>query len=188
MEQQTVDITGLFDKYYSGQRNLRNVVWIHSEQVARKALDIINRLKLPVDREFVYCGAMLHDIGVVCCNAPDIGAFGSLPYICHGTEGRRMLEEEGLSKLALICERHTGSGLTCKQIEETNLPIPHRDMLPLTLEEKLICYADKFFSKSGDLYEEKPLQKIVDQLSRHGNDTVSRFLELHELFRTRNTY
>ncbi len=81
-----------------------------------------------------------------------------------------------------MCERHTGSGLTVEDIERQKLPLPHRDMLPISLEEKLVCYADKFFSKSGDIEREKSLEKVIESMRRHGEDTLNRFLELHALF------
>lgn len=126
---------------------------------------------------------MLHDIGVVRCDAPSIYCYGSLPYICHGVEGRRMLDELALPRHALVCERHTGSGLSCDDIIRQNLPLPHRDMLPISLEEKLICYADKFFSKSGNLTQEKPLEKVIGQMKSFGEDSFNRFMQLHSLFR-----
>jgi uncharacterized protein len=50
-----------------------------------------------------------------------------------------------MEKFARICERHTGSGLTAEEIVSGGLPLPERDFLPETLEEKIICLADKFF-------------------------------------------
>ncbi|MGN0870148.1 MAG: hypothetical protein ACI4UV_03075 [Victivallales bacterium] len=60
---------------------------------------------------------------------------------------------------ARICERHTGSGLTAEDVWKQSRPIPERDYLPESLEEKLICLVDKFFSKFGD-GKEKSLEKI----------------------------
>ena len=172
----------LFNLYYADQEKLKEKVLTHSRQVANKAIEIIDNRQLPVNREFVYYGAMFHDIGVFRCNAPDIHAFGPLPYICHGVEGHDLLLKHGLPEFAGICERHTGSGITLSQIVENNLPLPHREMVPQTLEEMLICYADKFYSKSGDLLKEKPLDKIIRQMEAHGADSLKRFLELHSRF------
>ena len=123
--------------------------------------------------------ALLHDIGIFLCDAPDICCTGTLPYICHGVEGRRLLEAEGLPRHALVCERHTGSGLTVDDIVRQGLPLPHRDMTPQTLEEKLVCYADKFYSKSGDIQAEKPFGRVLKSIARHGKDAEARFLSLH---------
>ena len=83
---------------------------------------------------------------------------------------------------ARVAERHTGAGLTAAEIEAQKLPLPRTDMLPETMEEKLICYADKFFSKSGDPKKEKSLEKVMEQMKSHGEDTLARFMELHRLF------
>ena len=54
---------------------------------------------------------MLHDIGIIRCNAPGIQCFGNEPYICHGRIGAEMLRAEGFPHHARVCERHTGRGL-----------------------------------------------------------------------------
>ena len=177
-----VDINGLYDLYYKDNPQLRRIIFIHSNQVARKALEIVKAKNIAIDSHLVYLGAMLHDIGVVKCHAPEIYAFGDLPYICHGIEGKNILQKHGLYQLAGFCERHTGSGLTAKEISLANLPLPKKDMLPVTLEEKLICYADKFFSKGGDLTKEKSILEIENQMKRYGDEVLNRFQALHKMF------
>lgn len=176
------DIEQIFKPLYKDNRELLATVTIHSGCVARKALDCLKRRGIEADTEFVGEAALLHDIGVVKCNAPSIFCYGSLPYICHGVEGRKILEAAGLPRHALVCERHTGSGLSVTDIERQKLPLPHRDMLPLSIEEKVICYADKFYSKSGNLTEEKPFEKVIAQMERFGPESLKRFLALHEMF------
>ena len=176
-----VDYQGIIDKYYVNDSRLRAILMTHSRLVADKALEIGRRLE-GVDLEFVEEAAMLHDIGIIRCDAPEICCHGDLPYICHGIEGRKILESEGLPRHALVCERHTGSGLTVDDIITQHLPLPHRDMTPQSIEEKLICYADKFFSKSGDITKEKPIEKVIKSMERHGQNTLLRFMALHKLF------
>lgn len=177
-----IDYEKLIDKYYYDNSRLRTILTVHSRLVADKAIACARNRKLDVDLEFVEEAAMLHDIGIFRCNAPDISCFGQYPYICHGIEGAKILEAEGLPRHALVCERHTGAGLTVEDIINQNLPLPRRDMTPRTIEEKLICYADKFYSKSGDIGREKPLEKVILSMSRHGEDSLKRFLDLHQLF------
>ncbi len=177
-----LDIAGIFDLYYKDNPELLYTVATHSECVARKALDCLQTKGIEADLDFVNEAALLHDIGVVKCDAPSIFCYGDLPYICHGVEGRRMLDTLGLHRHALVCERHTGSGLTTDDIIRQNLPLPHRDMCPVSIEEKAICYADKFFSKSGKLTEEKPLAKVISQMEKFGPDSLQRFLTLHSMF------
>ena len=180
------DINFLFHKYYGDNPELRRIVTIHSQQVARKALQIRDAKNLPLDPIDVFCAGMLHDIGVVKCSAPDIFAFGALPYIRHGLEGKKILEKNGLNKYASICVTHTGSGISKENIKNNKIPLPIKDYLPTTLLEKLICYCDKFYSKSHNLTKEKSVEQIITQLEKFGEDSVKRFLELHELFNCDN--
>lgn len=177
-----IDPIGIINKYYQPGSDLHKTLTVHSALVRDKALECIRRRGLEVDTDFVAEAAMLHDIGIFRCNAPDIYCMGTLPYICHGVEGRKILDAEGLPLHALVCERHTGAGLTIEDIKKQNLPLPLRDMTPQSIEEKAICYADKFFSKSGDIREEKSLERVMRSMERHGADTLNRFLELHSIF------
>lgn len=175
-------VIDIFSRVYGNQQDLLATVLTHSEAVAGLALDIARRKNLNVDLDFVKEAALLHDVGVIRCHAPSILCMGELPYICHGIEGRKILEQEGMPRHALVCERHTGSGLTVEDIIAQNLPLPHRDMCPQSPEEKLICYADKFFSKSGELTRQKPLEKVIAQMEKLGQGPLRRFLELNNMF------
>lgn len=177
-----MNFNDIFNRFYSDNPDLLSTVTVHSECVARKAIRCLEERKIDADLDFVWEAAMLHDIGVVRCHAPSIFCFGTEPYICHGIEGRKMLDSLGLHRHALVCERHTGSGLSVSDIIRQDLPLPHRDMLPLSVEEKVICYADKFFSKSGNLTEEKKLEKVIAQMEKFGADSLNRFLDLHSMF------
>ncbi len=155
---------------------------VHSRSVAEKAITIANaHPELKIDKQFVEEAAMLHDIGIFRTNAPGIQCFGTEPYICHGTIGAQLMREEGFPLHALVCERHTGAGLSLMEIERQNLPVPHHDMLPLSLEEKLICFADKFFSKTH-LEKEKSLEQARQSLVKFGEEGVARFDAWASLF------
>lgn len=178
------DINWLFNKYYHDNPELLRIVMTHSEQVAKKALEIARKKRLPLDPKDIYIAAMLHDIGVVKCHAPDMNAVGKLNYLQHGVEGRKILEENKLFKFAKVCSNHTGSGISRKEIIKNNLPLPHKDFLPKTLLEKLICYADKFYSKSHDLTREKNVEEILLQMKKFGPESYQRFVKLHQLFQS----
>ena len=124
---------------------------------------------------------MIHDIGVFLTNAPSIYCTGDQPYICHGVLGAELMRADGYPRHALVCERHTGTGLTVADIIAQNLPLPHRDMCPVSLEEKLVCFADKFYSKSNP-DREKPLDKVRKSVARYGEDSLRRFEEMAALF------
>lgn len=169
----------LLNKYYPHGSNAHRIITVHSELVTRKALAVCSiHPELQVDLQFIKEAAMLHDIGICKTNAPDIGCFGDLPYICHGYMGHDILVSEGYPRHGFVCERHTGTGLSLHDIITSNLPLPHREMLPISIEEIIICYADKFFSKSR-VSEELTVDKIVKNLSKYGQDKVDLFLSWH---------
>lgn len=177
-----LDCIKILEKYYTRGSELYNLLIAHSQQVANFALEIAHRNpQLNIDCDFVFEAAMLHDIGVFKTHAPSIHCVGDMPYICHGIIGRGILEAEGLPRHALVCEHHTGSGLTIDEIIAQELPLPHRDMFPTTIEEKLVCYADKFFSKSR-IAPAKPLEKVQADMARFGEASLNRFNELTALF------
>ena len=172
----------LIDKYYPEDNELRHILINHSQSVARKALQIVSsHPELHLDAQFVEEAAMLHDLGIFRTDAPGIQCFGSEPYICHGRLGAEILRKEGYERHARVCERHTGAGITCKEIIAQGLPLPHQDFLPETLEEKVICYADKFFSKTH-LDQEKSIEKAEKSLAKFGEDGVMRFREWERMF------
>ena len=125
--------------------------------------------------------AMVHDIGIFLTNAPGIGCFGDFPYLCHGYLGADLMREEGYPIHALVCERHTGAGISLSDIEMSDLPLPRRDMIPLSKEEQVICFADKFFSKTK-LGMEKTVEKARKSISRYGGDGLERFDKWCECF------
>lgn len=172
----------IIEKYYPKDSDLYSIILTHSRCVARKALECIRNKAIRADEQFICEAAILHDIGIFRCDAPGIECFGTEPYIRHGIIGADILRAENLPRHALVCERHTGAGITCEEIIAQDLPLPHRDMLPLSIEEKAICYADKFYSKSRKLDEEKPLEKIRRQMYALGEDVGLRFDSLHNIF------
>lgn len=175
----------LIDKYYDPGSRTHEILLIHSEQVMRKALELAERVRhLNPDLTFVQEAAMLHDMGIFLTYAPDIGCYGEHPYILHGPLGRDLLEKEGLPKHALVCERHTGVGLSRKEIKRQNLPLPKRDMLPISIEEKIICLADCFYGKNPDkLGKEKSIEKIEKKARAFGGENPKRLAEFRKLFR-----
>ncbi|MEN2995137.1 MAG: HD domain-containing protein [Thermodesulfovibrio sp.] len=176
-----MDPVEIIKKYYNPQTLAFIILVNHSYKVAEKALKIAE--KLEVDRQFIYEASMLHDIGIFMTNTPKFDCHGSYPYIAHGYLGRQLLEKEGFPKHALVCERHTGVGITKEEIIKKNLPLPHRDMVPITLEEKIIAYADKFFSKESDgSVRIRTVDEIIEDLSRYGEDKVKTFKEWIEFF------
>ena len=177
-----MDYNEIIDKYYPEANQLRDIFFTHSTLVAKRALAICDaHPELHLDRQFVEEAAMLHDIGIFRCDAPGICCHGTEPYLRHGLIGGEIMRSEGFPRHARVCERHTGAGLTREEIINQDLPLPHQDFLPETLEEKLVCYADKFYSKSHP-DSEKTFEQAKKSIGRFGEDVLRRFLEWKAMF------
>ena len=163
-----MDYQAIIDKYYPEDNQLRYILMTHSTLVTKRAVRICDlHPELLLDRQFIIEAAMLHDIGIFKCNAPGIYCFGSEPYLIHGRIGAELLRAEGYPKHARVCERHTGAGITKEEI--------------ITMEEKVICYADKFFSKTHPEVE-KTIEQAERSLKRFGEEGLERFKGWEKLF------
>jgi uncharacterized protein len=173
----------IIEQFYEPGTSLYQTLVHHSRVVAKKSLAIAQSLDLPglnlkkLDLKFIEHAAMLHDIGIFMTRARSLGCIGENPYICHGYLGRKLLDEQGLSKeFGLVCERHTGAGITKENIEKNNLPLPARDMVPITIEEKIICVADKYHSKSPKKKDAIiTTADIIQELGNISQDHADRF-------------
>lgn len=181
-ENREPDWRAVIDRYYLAGSRLRDILISHSSAVAQLALHLARKNALDLIPEEIETAAMLHDIGIFATNAPSISCEGDEPYIRHGIIGASLLRSIGVGeKYARIAERHTGSGLTAEEIRKQNLPLPESDLLPETLLEKLICYADKFYSKSGDM-KMKDFDRVRASMEHHGSEALKRFDELADMF------
>ncbi len=177
-----MNMIDLLHSFCEGNDALAHILTVHSTQVAEKALRVLDaHPELGADRAFVYEAAMLHDVGVVQCSAPRIHCFGVHHYVEHGYLGAAVLRELGYTRHALVAERHTGTGITAEQIVSQNLPIPMGDYRPVSIEEQVVCYADKFFSKTK-LDTELTVERIRENLARFGDESVAKFDAWHEVF------
>ena len=147
----------LIDKYYPEDNELKRILLKHSRSVADKALAMARKHpELNLDLQFIEEAAMLHDIGIFQTDAEGICCFGKYPYICHGYLGAELVRKEGFPKHALVCERHTGAGLSLQNIIQ-------------------------FFSKSK-LDHEKGIEKARKSVARYGEEGGKRFDYWCELF------
>lgn len=171
----SVDYQAIIDRYYPHGSRCREILQRHSEQVAAKAEGIARELHLPVDIEQVRTAAMLHDIGIYLTDAPGIDCHGKEAYLRHGILGAALLRAEGAPEWAArVAERHTGAGISVDDIRALHLPLPERDLMPETLLERLVCYADKFFSKSHP-ERGKTTEQVRQMLSRFPDADLERW-------------
>ena len=127
---------------------------------------------------------MLHDIGIKFVDSPKINCFGKHKYLEHGYLGRDLLDSENLPKHALVCERHIGVGITKKEIIETKLPLPKRDMIPISIEEKIISVADLFYTKAPGFEKiKRTIDEIKKNISKHGEEKVKKFENYCKMFK-----
>ena len=163
-----MDYQAIIDKYYPVDDDLRRLLMKHSRQVADRCLQICDRHpELRIDREFVEEAAMLHDIGVRWCYAPSIFCNGTEPYIRHGQIGAEVLRKEGWERHARVAERHTGTGLPGFE--------------PEYIEELVVCYADKFYSKSR-ADQVMTVLETAQSLEKYGHEGVVKFLGWAKMF------
>jgi len=170
-----LDPLALLRKHLGATPETLDIVYRHSRMVADKALLIARNVHASEEElRFIEEAALLHDIGVVGIHAPKLHCFGPEPYIRHGVIGRRILEDEGLPRHALVCERHIGVGLSVADIARQKLPLPPREMAPTDRCERIVALADLFFSKKeGELEREKSLTQVRLNLGKFGEEKLA---------------
>lgn len=180
---QALDCLSIVKQICGDNSGLYDLLLLHSRQVAELALEICDHHpELQLDRQFIFEAAILHDVGIVRCDASGIHCHGTEPYIKHGILGADILRQMGLPRHARVAERHTGTGITTEQILEGNLPLPLQDYSPESMEEKVVCYADKFFSKSKP-QAKKAYSDALRSVSKFGEECEKRFAEWHGMFK-----
>lgn len=173
------EINELHRKHAPSKEALDSVL-THCQIVSIIALQIADDNQ-NVDTQLVEVGALLHDIGVYkLYNGSEVDK--SLNYITHGLRGYELLKEEGYDEV--ICRfalLHTGVGITAEDVKQQNLPLPERDYVAETAEERIVMYADKFHSKSAPPTFNSP-EWFREHLEKFGADKISSFDELVDEF------
>ena len=173
----------IINKYYPADDELRRIFVTHARKVAELSLSIAERHpELGADVKFLEEAAMLHDLGIFLTEAPRIYCFGDKPYICHGFLGAELLRSHGLPRHAAVCERHTGTGLTKEQVEREGWPLPLRDYLPVTIEEQIICFADKFYSKTKFLEQARTLEQVRESMLKISPEAAEKIDRWAQMF------
>ncbi|MBD3238449.1 MAG: HDIG domain-containing protein [Candidatus Moranbacteria bacterium] len=161
----------IINQYHNPNSKNYQILIIHSILVANLALSIAKEKYPEADQEFIHQAALLHDIGF---NLPDIpnNQDRFLPlikkqnfYLGHGYWGSKILIQENLPKHAQVAANHIGVGLKKQEIQKHSWPLPKQNFLPSTLEQKIISYADLFYSKKpGRLFEKETQTDILKQI------------------------
>ena len=123
----------------------------HCETVTKLAVEIAQACQtqgLNVDLQLVEIGAILHDIGRSETHTVD-----------HGVVGARIARSLGLPiQVVSIIKRHIGGGITSK--EARKLGWPEDVYVPQTVEEKIVCYADKRVEGTHRVPVEETIRKL----------------------------
>lgn len=146
-----------------------------SEEVVQHCLTV-ERTALALARQIVSCehkvdlrllslGALLHDIGRA--RTHDIR---------HGVEGAKILRKLSLGKFARFAERHLGAGIPATEAKELGLPA--RDFVPITIEEKIVTYADKLVMGDHRTSYERAIKWFESELGPE-HPAIERFKKLH---------
>jgi uncharacterized protein (TIGR00295 family) len=153
------DSLALHKKYRSNER-----IVAHCRTVARVSMVIteeFERRGRRVDSKVVLAAALLHDIGRT-----------RVQTVRHGLEGSEILQGEGVDeKILEVVRRHVGAGISAE--EARKLDLPDLDYIPRTLEERIVCFADKMV----DADAVRPFEGEVRRFARKGHD-VERLLAL----------
>jgi len=139
----------------------------HCIAVSGKAIFFAERVTVPLDRELVRQGGLLHDIGR--SKTHGIG---------HAIAGVEVATALGLSdRIICIIERHIGAGITASEAER--LGLPKKDYLPLTPEEKIVSYADNLLSGVREMPFSEALERFRKILGP-GHEGIELFIKQHE--------
>lgn len=142
----------LHAKYGSSQR-----IVAHCRTVARvseRLADEFQRKGVKVDEGAILAGALLHDIGR-----------NRTQMVEHGYVGAKILEDEGVDAVVVeIVRRHVGAGISAE--EAASLGFPQGDYIPRTLEQRVVCFADKMVSSDAV----RPFEEEVKRFERKGHD------------------
>ncbi|MEO6509083.1 MAG: HD domain-containing protein [Patescibacteria group bacterium] len=162
-------------------KQLLDIVWNHCvivKDISMLVVDYLEQHRIDVNRELVVVGALVHDVGVYkCLNNKNERL---QPYIRHGVEGESILLEEGYPyKIARFASHHTGVGITIEDIENQNLPLNKDDYIPVTLEEEVVAYADKFHSKKPCFNSYESQQEA---LAHHNGDNTVKLTTFKKKF------
>jgi uncharacterized protein len=140
----------------------------HCKAVAKLAVETAEACTgngLNVDLELVKIGALLHDIGRSKTHS-----------VHHAVVGAEILQTAGLPEPVIsIVKRHVGGGITANEAEKLGWP---KDVyVPLTIEEKIVSYADKLIKKSKRV----PIEITIAELAEEGKfEAAERVLKLHK--------
>jgi len=140
----------------------------HVEAVSALAVEIAEACRkrgCNVDLQLVEVGALLHDIGRARTHS-----------VHHAVLGADIAKSLGVPEPVIsIIKRHVGGGITAREARKLGWP---KDIyVPLTLEEKIVSYADKLIAGPRRV----PIEITIEELSTElPPPAIQRLWRLHE--------
>ncbi len=179
-----VDYFKIIHKYIKPDSPVYPLYIIHAILVTTKAVKIGKKLGLSEEQiSFIEEASMLHDIGIIHTKDEEIHCTGNRPYILHTLEGQKILETEGLSEYARVARNHIGLGITKEEIINKGLPFPPEDIMADRIEDRIISYADLFYSKTPSLlWQELSFKEVEKNIGKFGKDKLKIFHSWHKEF------
>ena len=161
----------LLKKYAPDLKTYQKILQ-HSQAVKRVALTFAQAIQKQghkVDLNLIKTGSLLHDLGRFTCPPKTKDS------LKHGFLGGKILRKEGLPQHARIAETHLGAGISKEEIIQQKLPLPKRNFLPRTIEEKIIAYVDNlvFGDRLGTV------QEVVERFKKEIPSALPRLIKLH---------
>lgn len=175
-------IESLHRKYARSEQDF-NLIYTHCQIVEAIAMQLIDNRTLPIDRQLVHVGCMLHDLGVY----PLMDREGRITKgVTHGIIGEELLKSEGFPEVIWrLASHHTGVGLTKEDVVNQGLPIPIADYTAVTDEERMVMYADKFHTKNRPPTDPPhfcTFEWYKSSVRQFGEDKIIKFEALADLF------
>jgi|SRR3989344_8175347 len=140
-----------------------NLVFIlilsHGKAVQKLALQHAMKIK-GVDIQFIKTASLLHDIGRYKYAPKTKYSYK------HAYYGGQILRRENLPLHARVAETHIGFGITKAEVIKQKLNIPKKDFMPITKEEKIICYSDKFAKGSKVMTKAEIKARFSKEISK----------------------
>jgi uncharacterized protein len=153
---------------FLSESGCRQNVVRHVEAVSELACEIAEacrRKGYHVNLKLVEIGGLLHDIGRSKTHS-----------VHHAIVGAEIARSLGLPEPVIsIIKKHVGGGITAREAKKLGWP---KDIyVPQTLEEKIVCYADKLIEGSRRVPVEKTIERLSQELPLGATE---RIWKLHE--------